>query len=103
MEFFKTTLDYAAVVGEREPQPGESRFNWRNVTVLIIFGVNFISAFAYLLLDLSSYFGYTICTFGLLTCLCAWIGFFLMTLKIGDIFRAVRTFQEKIVNGEQII
>lgn len=102
MPFLQTTVEYAAVLGARDIQPNESRFNWRSVGVLLVFGLNFISVFAHLLLDARTLLDYAVSTFSGLILLCAWLGFFVMTMKVSDLFQCIRKLEALIKDCKQI-
>lgn len=88
MQLFETTIKYATAIGERKPLPGEtSPFNWRNITVLVIFTVMFTSVSGYLLFDAKEFRDYTTCFFPWITLLAVWFGIYIMTLKVPILYQ----------------
>lgn len=97
MKFFETCLRYAAAVGARKLQPGEtSQFNCRNIGVLFVFSILFASVSGYIWFDANSIYDYTVSLFFCFSLFSLWIGFVIMTVKTPDIY-------EVIEHGEKVV
>lgn len=79
-----------------------SKFNGRNVGILIIFGLNFISATAFFWYDASTFKEYTMCFFAYITLLALNIGFLATIIRSPQIFQLLNDTEHFIENRTNI-
>lgn len=77
--------------GDKELQPGEQIFNWRNVTVLMIFALNFATISGYPFYDANTFQDFAVSFFTWFTLLCMFAGFLAMTLLSPNFFRLLNS------------
>lgn len=83
-------MEYAAIFGIRKIRSGESRFNIRNVGVLMLLGLDFISVAAHIWFDANTFLDYALSIFCCLAFLSVWFGFIVMSLNSQELFRIQR-------------
>lgn len=90
MKLFVATRKYAAWVGMHELRPGEkSHFNRKNVALLFIFGLYFISTTALIIFDARTFREYTEGFFGWITLGSVYAGALIMIMKLRDLFSVI--------------
>lgn len=90
MQLFEQARIYAAVIGIVPLPPGETyKYNRRNVTVLVIFGLFFICCTAFVLFDAKTFQEYARAFFLWICVLGVYIGFFTAIVKTVEIFKYV--------------
>lgn len=97
MRLFKATRKYAAWVGMYELDWNEkSSFNRRNVGVLLIFGLYFVSATAFILFDATTFHEYTESFFGWITLGFVYSATLIMIIKLQDLFLLIKHVEQTV-------
>lgn len=102
MKLFLVMEEFVGMVGIRPLRPNEkSSFNRRNVTVLLIFGLFFMSATAFLMFDAKTFRDYAEAFFPWSTLLIVCIGLLTNISKMTDVFALRAKTEQMIEAGER--
>lgn len=94
MKLFEVILEYMAVVGFCPLQPGQkSKFNGRNVIVLVIYGICTISATAFFLCDAKTAREYEESFHAFNTVSLMFVGFLINLFQLKEIFKFVEKME----------
>lgn len=104
MKVLVTIENCAKVLGIRRLEPDQTNpFNRRNICVLLIYVLYFISTTAFLLFDANTFQEFTECFFAFITVLFISIGFLLNILKTTELFQLQDTVEKTIENYSKLI
>lgn len=101
MYLFGVVLKYAAMVGIRPLRPGHKNpFNRRNISVLLIYSLFFISATAFLVFDANSFDEYAEAFYPWMTLSFIYVGFSMNVSLADDFFRLKEQCEQFIESGK---
>lgn len=83
----------AADLGVHPLQPGESMFNRRNIGIMVIFGLSFLSTTVCLLFYNDTTLDYEECFFMWITLTAVNIGYFVMILRTQKLFQLIERIE----------
>lgn len=93
---------YAANFGVIELQPDQCVFNRRNVAILIIYGLYFISATYSLLYESSTFKSYAESFYAWLSLTADTMGYFIMIIRSQNLYQVLQKLEKLIENRKQM-
>lgn len=96
MKLFQTVLKNASVVGVNRNSTNKNKFNRRNLTLVLMFGILIVSTIAYIYFDANTIKDYEQSFFALFSALTVFPGFLILIEKSRKIDQFVRAMENTI-------